>query len=1698
MKNSYDNNIIINDNIEKSTKFQCDNSDSTIVNQSENITEEGRSTLRSSRTSGNYIKPTGTQNLNGNQSPSLCLDSSNMNVNNNYSSIGVVNNSRNLTSPFNHQIVRTTKASRLRAAALDKKKESHDEHQPVTISNSSSFRYSPKRKPERSASASSNDGANKLNEILSNEIGNTGNISPIRRKTGSISNRKSPSVTSSPRNSPSLTSSSNNRIIGKKSLSSSNSNQVLHPSSATALNELEQIRMPSCERISSLSPSPFSIKISENDDYSSNNNGIDSKRSSSCSTESSRPRSSTLNSTSMTKPLINLISENISPVKLTATVQSPTKDINMPSKMLKKKSIGNRTGNEESNENDDAATRRRRRRELGMSRQLIPTEETSMALRDVLGPVKAIQKQQEKSDINTPLSSITRSNINLQDISKKDITNQIVDISKKRANTTSPRLKNSNIPTTATVNTTLTNNTTENKLPSPSRSLKIDLKSSNNINRKSPFGDLTSSLAKGIKTENEYLRKNKRLSDVSRKVDAIRQRTKSELAEIQKITAKCRSLTPALDNLPTNSVEVPISPIEKPIPAERKRYFTIDIGAAASSEYFDSVNTKDEKLNGSKILEQNDVEMNNKPIEHIEEVKPIEIVELKLNETNEVEPSNLVKSFVKKDRISFDDDVHHFSDEPHSSFQRSHYRVHKAYSQDRDFSPAKESSLRRKSSDDPYSSTSASNHIVSILKKKDHTESSSASSNASPVTFSSNVVDTPTRSSSSKRQGILKKRSSLDESRYYSRSHSPDERSILVKTTRRNSLEEGPSQQQEQQQSHGILKQRSYESKSDGCPSAEIPHGILKKKDSTSTPESSGGPTRHISISQAVILAAAELCKDMCIDNTSNTNNPMTNSGGDINSNGIIISDYDIKPILKTDYSQDQDSMTIRQPKPILKKKASSETEEIRPILKTSRKSSREESLALGTSSDIDDGVIGSGCGSGSSSGGGSGSGSGHGLWRPILKNSNSPSKRRSLGAELQNINTESILMQRSHSLDNPDEAIDISMRSYQVSSPEIISPEEKPFISVAERIRNMEAVTAAAAGATSKLASTSRRETTRSRFRTQPITNDEINDLQYTLRNLEPRSLDSIQRPIPLSTTDYKTFSTRSLSSPRVHAVEDSLFLHIESTSPISLEGTNRASGVGGGSGICTSGISNIESGISSGGIGGSNTCDNNCTSLSSDSGLQTGKASDLLLESPDQQQLKINEKTLNFDNIGNTEISSSISALSTQSILQSDNSSMLQQQQQHNLQHNIDITPDSSLSYHCNDLKTIMMDQGANTNLDHSDSNQNISVKAKASMFQQLGEQKSLKTFNDDNRTSPINRRVSQKFGSQPSSGPVSLNTDLNNDYGTTSISLTSTTATTTQDPNDEDFDTPRIPFTTGLIHSPPPLHSPPPTTTTTTTNLIGGIEPPQPQPRKSILKSKSGSVGFMPFDLNAELKNRLRKSKHATVSNLRKSASTAEPFLFQHHQHYQYNKSHTPSSSSDDDDDEDGVDPQKNLAKLLRSVSKENMYKQQQQLQPLQHSHSNILQQHHSPNNQYQNQQQFSKIAIKSQSPTSSTSSTTALVKQQMNNQQESVKGTITPSSSTELSASQLQNSSSSYSLQHSDTMSLVKNLSGLDRSNPENDAAVVAAAAAASNTDGATGSVTATSSTSDGESSGGREISSIIKNSAVARRRKLNEG
>uniref|UniRef100_A0A182M0A3 Uncharacterized protein n=1 Tax=Anopheles culicifacies TaxID=139723 RepID=A0A182M0A3_9DIPT len=88
--------------------------------------------------------------------------------------------------------------------------------------------------------------------------------------------------------------------------------------------------------------------------------------------------------------------------------------------------------------------------------------------------------------------------------------------------------------------------------------------------------------------------------------------------------------------------------------------------------------------------------------------------------------------------------------------------------------------------------------------------------------------------------------------------------------------------------------------------------------------------------------------------------------------------------------------------------------------------------------------------------------------------------------------------------------------------------------------------------------------------------------------------------------------------------------------------------------------------------------------------------------------------------------------------------------------------------------------------------------------------------------------------------------------------------------------------------------------------------------------ILKSKSGCVGLFPADLNSELKSRLKKSTHSTVSNLKKSTTVSTIDATAPNSFGATTRPGSSSESEDDDDDDDGVAPGKNLAKMLRNVS------------------------------------------------------------------------------------------------------------------------------------------------------------------------------
>lgn len=311
------------------------------------------------------------------------------------------------------------------------------------------------------------------------------------------------------------------------------------------------------------------------------------------------------------------------------------------------------------------------------------------------------------------------------------------------------------------------------------------------------------------------------------------------------------------------------------------------------------------------------------------------------------------------------------------------------------------------------SSAVTPNHLVSILKKKDHSDSNSPA-NASPVTFSESVVERSPSERKSRRQGILKKRSSLDESLYL-QTLSGDE---SVSNVRRNSLGETR---------HGILKEppsRDGSTCSQHTPDvaltpSEPHHGILKTARGQEDSPNSCDPPKHVSISQAVILAVAEM--------------------EEADESELYECERDVKPILKTGGGEQVNGK--KKVRPILKKKySSSETEEsqIRPILKSSRKSSREDI-------DSDSESV-----------------------RPCLKGDGGLSRGASSSESL-------ALITDQDSVDNAEGRVI-----------------EKPLVSVAERIKNMESFLSQPPKAQARTLNT-RRTLSKDRYKTQPITVDEF-----------------------------------------------------------------------------------------------------------------------------------------------------------------------------------------------------------------------------------------------------------------------------------------------------------------------------------------------------------------------------------------------------------------------------------------------------------------------------------------------------------------------------------------------------------------------------------------------------------------------------
>lgn len=224
-----------------------------------------------------------------------------------------------------------------------------------------------------------------------------------------------------------------------------------------------------------------------------------------------------------------------------------------------------------------------------------------------------------------------------------------------------------------------------------------------------------------------------------------------------------------------------------------------------------------------------------------------------------------------------------------------------------------------------HTSTPSASVPVSILKRKVSQDDPKTEYTIPPVTFSPSVVEP---ANNYRKQGILKKRRSLDESQVLRhRSCSPDvaaaerdSRSIL-KNQRRSSLEDICRTRSPDFHLQSILKRKSCKNEEDADHSLNSPQGILKRRSGASSAGSSS-TTSHVSITTAVILAAAE--------------------GAEM----VLEPSVDVvKPILKKKSISEEyqnDGVLYEHPKPILKKKSSTDTDDSeekpkRPILKSSK-----------------------------------------------------------------------------------------------------------------------------------------------------------------------------------------------------------------------------------------------------------------------------------------------------------------------------------------------------------------------------------------------------------------------------------------------------------------------------------------------------------------------------------------------------------------------------------------------------------------------------------------------------------------------------------------------------------------------------------------------------------------------------------------
>ncbi|XP_011290699.1 pneumococcal serine-rich repeat protein isoform X3 [Musca domestica] len=1362
--------------------------------------------------------------------------------------------SPNNNCPLSVHLVRTTKTTRLRAAALDKKKGevNHQNHQHQPQPQHFTSPTSP-NKQRSSISADKATPSGSEGEQNGRQMPNS--CSPTNRSKKLV---PSMSVSSVKQNLNEMHCTAATKATSPRSVNTNSPKSPKNKISNSATTSVEcTVKVPSSPKSSpkqsamNRQSAPPNLQVDDIDDDFMEIHDLPMDDG-----PMLRPRCSTMQNEAKEKRRSG--SNNEAPLELSPVHRSRNSDRSPRrpeerDKSSKRKSNLNRSQNEEPiQDSDEAAARRRKRRELGMARTLVPADDAGAAVKELLtSPSKAQPGSPPKPSSRNDLSY----HMELARRGLDQASNANAMANRRRAQTASPKhVKESSSP------------------PSGSSNSKA-------------AGPVLQKVSRRCDTVAIGELRKQRTDEVNRKLN---ERTRSDLAEIIKIA---------------------------------------EIANDCSESAANAISDLTKTMNRLRTSQERDAAT---------------------EEANRCSPGKHT-TFHQEERIYYEPDPLEHIDQNGSELQERSklggilrsQRMLKARSIEREssFEPPKLSPiLRRKSTDDPLSNAphQSGNQIVSILKKKDHLsacESSSASSNASPVTFSANVMDTPSKQ---KRAGILKKRSSLDESRYYSRSHSPDERSIFIKSARRNSLEETAANGNMSgncsltQGPHGILKQSSYDSfKSDSCPSAggavgggssgesQHPHSILKKKDSTSTPSDlAQHATKHVSISQAVILAAAELSANETAENV---------TFGDDVSFTPSNEEYDIKPILKLETSTTEDS--VRQPKPILKKKSSGDSDEheIKPILKTSRKSSREE-FEFDPFSESDS------------------TSHGEPLVKPILK-TDSPSKRRSLGptdddpdAERESATSPFMLKRRTRSLERQDHTpvIDLgaalnAIATSQENTDDLVasltSSTPGANVSVADRIKSMEkfltnqnaatagsnsaintswesplqndpnksedvatagGMAAAGAGAVKILKpSVIRRDLLKDRYKTQPVTSDEKNFFKSNdSSTLYTSPAGSAFKPAKsLEGLGFINITAHGNQSP--NAPPSAFALTRSYTQP----------------------LQPLKHSLSNAAV---------VTSTSTPPPT-AGQASTSFKarKTPTRNDSTTNQSDLTHSFTGDSGLSC-------------DSNSEQRIFEMSGLEQDVDMIENQEPKTPSNTADVSSGGSSSGSGIVRTNS-----VRARANMFQQLQEKTnngSNNGLNREERTSP--RRVPRRLSPSPAANAdeprTPNNPPLNPDE---EIASSSTVATATS----------------------------------------SAFEPP-----RGILKSKSsviGGVGLMPSALSNELKNRLKSSQNASVSNLRKSATTSD--------------------------------------------------------------------------------------AVRELQPSTNISASTT-------------------SAAFPMTSSGLVASSSN---QHDDTVSLVRNLTNLGKPPQLRDPMKTEPDIA---------------SASEGESSGGREVSEIIKNSAVARRRKFNEG